>query len=123
MKTVLKNESRPMRVNVFFLQKVTDIINRQISDPGLSPGSIAKELGMSVSQLNRKINAATGYSTNAYIIQLKVNHAKKQLVHFDKNIGEVAKTCGFIDLAYFSRTFKRHTGVTPSHYRNFVQRT
>ena len=121
MKTVLKNESRPMRVNVFFLQKVTDIINRQISDPGLSPGSIAKELGMSVSLLNRKINAATGYSTNAYIIQLKVNHAKKQLVHFDKNIGEVAKTCGFIDLAYFSRTFKRHTGVTPSYYRNFVQ--
>ena len=123
MKTALKNETRPMRVKMFFLQKVTDIINQKISDPGLSPGSIAKELNMSVSQLNRKINAASGYSTNAYIIQLKVNHAKKQLVHFDKNIGEIAKNCGFIDLAYFSRTFKRHTGVTPSHYRNFVQRT
>ncbi|HOI78868.1 MAG TPA: AraC family transcriptional regulator, partial [Petrimonas sp.] len=102
MKTALKNETRPMRVNMFFLQKVTDIINQKISDPGLSPGSIAKELNMSVSQLNRKINAASGYSTNAYIIQLKVNHAKKQLVHFDKNIGEIAKNCGFIDLAYFS---------------------
>lgn len=121
MKTTPRCESRPMRVNMVFLQKVTDIINQKISDPGLSPSSIARELNMSISQLNRKINAASGYSTNAYIIQLKVNHAKKQLVQFDKNIGEVAKTCGFIDLAYFSRTFKRHTGVTPSYYRNFIQ--
>ncbi|HHT30857.1 MULTISPECIES: helix-turn-helix domain-containing protein [Petrimonas] len=120
MKTVLKNETRSMRANMYFLQKVTDMINQRISDPDLSPGSIAKELNISVSQLNRKINAASGYSTNAYIIQLRLNHAKKQLIQCDKNIGEIAKICGFADLAYFSRTFKKHTGVTPSYYRNFV---
>jgi two-component system sensor histidine kinase ChiS len=102
MKTVLKNETRSMRANMYFLQKVTDMINQRISDPDLSPGSIAKELNISVSQLNRKINAASGYSTNAYIIQLRLNHAKKQLIQCDKNIGEIAKICGFADLAYFS---------------------
>lgn len=105
---------------MYFLQKVTEIINHEISNPALSPSLIANELKISLSQLNRKINAASGYSTNAYILQMKINHAKKLLLHFDKNIGEVAKSCGFNDLAYFSRTFKRLTGVTPTYYRNFL---
>ncbi|HBG80680.1 MAG TPA: AraC family transcriptional regulator, partial [Porphyromonadaceae bacterium] len=39
----------------------------------------------------------------------------------DKNIGEVAEACGFLDVAYFSRIFKKITGVTPTAYRNLPQ--
>jgi len=104
-------------VNVDFLRHVTDIIYREMKNPDFSSGKLAQELAISVSQLNKKLNAATGYPASTYILQVKLSHAKKILTSHNKTIGEVAAECGVYDVNYFSRVFKKQTGVTPTQYK------
>lgn len=100
-----------------FLRQVTDIIHREIRNPEFSPKMLADELAMSLSQLNRRLNSVAGKPSSTYILQVKMAHAKKILASQHKAIGEVAAECGIYDVNYFSRIFKKHTGVTPTQYQ------
>ena len=104
-------------INMNFLQRVTDIVYCEMRNPDFSPSALADKLCLSISQLNRKMTAICGYNPSAYILNLRINKAKKILASQDIPIAEVADECGFSDLAYFSRTFKKQTGVSPSQYR------
>ncbi|WP_339116175.1 ATP-binding protein [Petrimonas sp.] len=122
MKAVLEEGSKePMDANMIFLHNVTNLIFKKISNPNLGPQQIADSLNISPSQLNRKVNAISGFSSSAYILHVKIDYSKKLLAKRDKNIGEVAEACGFLDVSYFSRIFKKITGVTPTAYRNLPQ--
>ena len=111
-----KNEIND-NVTMGFLRHVTDIIYREMKNPDFSSKMLAQELAMSVSQLNKKLNATTGYPASTYILQVKLAFAKKILASQNKTIGEVAAECGVYDVNYFSRVFKKQTGVTPSQYK------
>ncbi|MDD4158621.1 MAG: helix-turn-helix transcriptional regulator, partial [Proteiniphilum sp.] len=100
-----------------FLRHVTDIIYREMKNPEFSPKKLADELAISLSQLNKKLNATTGFPSSTYILQVKLAHAKKILSFQNKTIGEVATECGIYDVNYFSRIFKKQTGITPSQYK------
>ncbi len=104
-------------LDVGFLRHVTDIIYREMKNPDFSSTLLAQELAISVSQLNKKLNAATGYPASTYILQVKLAYAKKILSSQNKTIGEVAADCGIYDVNYFSRVFKKQTGVTPTQYK------
>ena len=103
--------------NMKFLQNVTSIIHTELNNPNLNSTFLAEKMAMSVSQLSRKINGITGYSTISYVLQLKLNKAKKMLTNENVSITEVSDACGFYDASYFSRVFKRKFGVSPSHYQ------
>ena len=100
-----------------FIQKISEIIHSEINNSDLSPQMIADRMYISASHLNRKIKAITDFSTSGYILNLRLNRAKKLLITTQKHIGEVAMDCGFNDFAYFSRTFKKEFGITPSQYQ------
>lgn len=112
-----KDKSIQEDVNLDFLQKTTDIVYSGLKNPDFSPTDIANKLNLSTSQLNRKLNAVSGYAASSYILKLRIDLAKKKLAYDDKPIGQIAEECGFFDVAYFSRIFKKHTNVTPSQYR------
>ncbi|WP_019423065.1 AraC family transcriptional regulator [Paenibacillus sp. OSY-SE] len=59
----------------------------------------------------------TGKTFNDYLIDLRVRKAAEWLVETDMSVTEICFGVGFNDLAYFSRMFKRHTGVSPSQYK------
>ncbi|MEQ7051276.1 helix-turn-helix domain-containing protein [Paenibacillus alvei] len=59
----------------------------------------------------------TGKTFNDYLIDLRVSKAAHWLVATDKSVTEICFGTGFNDLAYFSRMFKRHTGMSPSKYK------
>jgi DNA-binding response OmpR family regulator/two-component sensor histidine kinase len=103
--------------NLKFLQTITNIIHSEINNSELNSAFLADKMAMSISQLSRKINGITGYSTISYVLQLKLNKAKKMLTNVDKPVAEVADACGFYDTSYFSRVFKKEFGVSPSHYQ------
>lgn len=118
MRTIFKEDTPPVKdVNMEFLQKTTDIIYREMHNPDFSSIALAEKLCISPSQLNRKLNAVSGYTSSLYITNLRVDYAKKKLMSEDKSIADIAAECGFYDAAYFSRIFKKHTNVTPSQYR------
>lgn len=121
---VLKEEKAASceNINTDFLIHVTDIIHREMKNPDFSSVKLAQELAISVSQLNRKLKSATGYPSSVYILQVKLNHARKLLTTQNKTIGEVATECGIYDVNYFSRVFKKYTGVTPTQFKRLPQK-
>ena len=118
MRTLLKGDiSQEKDVSIEFLQKATDIVYSEIHNPRFTTVSLAERLCVSPSQLNRKLNAVSGYTPSLFIMNLRITCAKKKLASSDKPIGQIAEECGFYDLAYFSRIFKKMTHVSPSQYR------
>ncbi len=118
---VLENQTTPTELandaNFEFLQKVTDIIYREIKNNEFFPHGLASEMFISPSQLNRKIKSISGLNATNYVLMVRLNRAKKMLTTSQKPIGEIAMDCGFGDFAYFSKTFKKEFGITPSKYQ------
>lgn len=105
-----------------FLERVTNIIYREITNTDNLIEVLSQEICLSTSQLNRKIKAITGMTTSNYILMSRLNKARKQLTNSRKPIGEVAMECGFNDFDYFSRSFKKEYGVTPTTFQRFPDR-
>lgn len=124
-RTVLKEEKARYCDNIHtnFLRRATDIIYREMKNPDFTPAKLAQELAISASQLNKKLNVATGYPTSIYILQVKLDYAKKILSTQNKTIGEVAAECGIYDVNYFSRVFKKHNGITPTQFKRLPPKT
>lgn len=106
-----------MKIDTEFLDRITTIIYREILNTENLIEVISSELCLSSSQLNRKIKLMTGMTTSNFILKTRLNRARKQLSVTQKQIGEVAMDCGFNDFAYFSRSFKKEFGMTPSSFQ------
>ena len=102
-----------------FLNKVTDGVHLLMKQKEVTVTAIASNLCMSTRQFQRKITAITGETPSAYIMQLRIKQAKKLMTSGgDMNITQVAEECGFEDASNFSRTFKKHCGMTPTQFMN-----
>ncbi|HTP67313.1 MAG TPA: helix-turn-helix domain-containing protein [Dongiaceae bacterium] len=77
----------------------------------------AKRVGMSVRNFVRRFKQATGDSPIVYLQKVRVAAAKRMLESRHRNIEEVSDAVGYQDLAFFRAIFQRHTGVSPSAYR------
>jgi AraC family transcriptional regulator, transcriptional activator of pobA len=76
---------------------------------------LARETGYQADYLNRRFKEVTGLTLIQQRDALRLDRAKR-LIRQGLSIGDVAERVGFDDANYFSRWFKRHTGVPPSHY-------
>ena len=105
------------KIDPLFLQRVTSLIYREITNTDNIIEAISSELCISSSQLNRKVKLMTGMTTSHLILETRLKKAKKQLTLTQKPIGEIAMECGFNDFAYFSRSFKKEFDMTPSAFQ------
>ena len=83
----------------------------------ISIQSIAKDLGLDRSYLHRLFKAATGFSPQEYLLDLRIRKACSLLVKTDLSVAIIALSVGYEDTLYFSRLFKRKKGISPSSYR------
>lgn len=77
----------------------------------------SRRLYMSYSYFSRKFKEITGKSFKSYLTVTRVNHAEKALLTTEKPITQIAIECGFNNLAYFSATYKKIKGISPSSVR------
>jgi AraC-like DNA-binding protein len=78
-------------------------------------------LGVSTSHLNSVFKSYTAMTPYQYFISIKIRKAKEMLESGDWSIKEVAFRLGFDDQYYFSRLFKKKTGISPSRWGAFVR--
>jgi signal transduction histidine kinase/DNA-binding response OmpR family regulator len=99
-----------------FLQKVKTIILNHLANEKLSVDVVAKEIGLSRSQLFRKMTALTGSSINELIRSFRLQKAAQLLEQKWGPVSQVAYEVGFSNLSYFTKCFKEVYGVLPSEY-------
>lgn len=100
-----------------FVNRVASEIEKHLSDESFSVEQLAKNLFMSYSQVQRKLNAVIGMSPNQYIKFLRLEKSKQLLNTTDETIMNISMTCGFSDPSYFGKVFKQEYGVTPQEWR------
>ncbi len=89
-------------------------IDRHYADPIPLP-QLARQAGLSESQLTRAFRAAVGLPPHAYQLNLRLLRARR-LLAAGLPIAEVAGATGFADQSHLTRLFKRMAGVTPGQY-------
>lgn len=89
----------------------------------LSVSDYARILQVTPNYLNKTVKAHTRRTAIDWIEIARLNVAKKLLKDNEVSIAEVARLAGLEDQSYFSRFFKKRTGLTPSEYRSGKQKT
>lgn len=97
-----------------FLSKVLRVIETHLDDESFSIEELGRALGMSRSQLHRKIKALTDQSPSVFLRTVRLQHAYQLLERKTGNVSEIAFRVGFSNLPYFSRTFSNQFGFPPS---------
>lgn len=83
----------------------------------LTRESLAAMVYLTPDYLSHLFKRETGFSLTNYIIYERIEEAKRMLAGTDKSVSEIATRCGFQNISYFSRQFRRFTGVTPREFR------
>ena len=99
-----------------FLEELTQTIERYIEDTSLNYQILCKEMGMSKTQLYKKLRALTGKSVHEIIKEVRLKKAAELLYQEEYSISEVASKVGFKHLANFSTHFKTFFGQPPSQF-------
>ena len=88
----------------------------------ISVEEICKTLKYSRSYLSKIFKSASGYTILEYILTQKVREAKKLIRKGSYNFTQISDMLAFDNPHYFSRVFKRITNMTPSEYKNSVNK-
>ncbi len=82
--------------------------------------SLSRVVFLSQAYISRIFHKETGSSFNDYLNTVRVGHSKIMLRKQSLRIADIALSVGFEDQSYFTKVFKRHTGMTPGHYRERI---
>ncbi len=99
-----------------FLLRLTEVIDQRMEDVSFGTDDLCRAMGMSRSQLYRKVSAVTGKSVQEFVKLYRLSRAAEMLGAHDHTVTEVANLTGFKYIQSFSRSFKEHYGCTPSQY-------
>ncbi len=100
-----------------FLQKIRAVVEAHLSDADFEMPQLERALGMSRSQIFRKVRALTGRSPSLYMRSVRLHRAKELLQTSRMSISEIAYEVGFATPAYFSTAFQEEFGAPPSAMR------
>ena len=92
-------------------------IESHLSDE-LDRDTLAAMVYLNADYLSHLFKKDTGSSLINYIIDRRIAHSKELLAKGEMSIRDIAITCGFQNISYFSRQFKKSTGMTPRQFKN-----
>lgn len=114
-----KKEDNSIHIKSFdekFLEKLETIVKEQLSDTDLSVETISGKIGISRSQLQRKLKQLTNQNPSEYIKTTRLKYAASLLASKKLTISEVTYAAGFSSLSHFSNSFKEYYGMSPTKY-------
>ena len=115
LSTSLVEDNREKRV--FPFGEILEYLNKNFTRR-VSVAELARMSIYSQSAFQRKFKNYTGYSVTEFLLRKRITLAQKLLgEETERSIGEIGYECGFLDANYFSRSFRKITGLTPKEYR------
>lgn len=103
------------------VQQCRLLIHEHLADPQLSVQKLAEALHCSADYLSFLFHEQSGETIIHFIHRRRIEHARYLLAESRMNISEIARASGFADAGYFSRIFRRLTGLAPRAYRHLLQ--
>ena len=101
------------------LQHILVEIRAGFATPGFSPHAVAHKLGVTPRYVQNLLQE-TGSSFTERVLEFRLQRACAMLAdmrHDRMKIGEIAEACGFNEIPYFNRRFRRRFGASPTQYR------
>jgi AraC-like DNA-binding protein len=98
------------------MDRIVKAINENISDSEFKVDQLCAQVGISRSQLHRKIKEIAGIPTADFIRNIRLNQAARLLREHKASVADVAYNTGFANQTHFSTVFKKYFGMSPSDY-------
>jgi signal transduction histidine kinase/DNA-binding response OmpR family regulator len=114
--TLNKGNQRISHEYKIFLEKCIAIVENHLDDDDFSVKTLLKEMGMSHSNLFRKVKSVSGQSVNVFIRFIRLRKAAEMFINTNYNVNETALMVGINDIRYFREQFNKLFGMNPSEY-------
>ncbi len=101
-----------------YVMRAIDYISEHFSNNELNITEIADYIGVSEGHLSHIFKKETDYTVANYIIRFRMREAARLLKDCSNKVYEVADRVGYKDITYFSSTFKKIVGISPSEYQD-----
>ena len=98
------------------IKKVLRYIDDNLSEE-LNNDKLSELIAVSESVLLKSFKQTIGLSPMQYVLKQRIDKARYLIITTDKKISDIANECGFNDMSYFSKTFKRYFKVSPTEYK------
>lgn len=110
------NETTVESFDTRMLNKAIEVIEKNLSDRLFGVEKMAKEMGMSRTNMHRKLKSLTGFPASELIRNIRLRKAAALILNKADSISQISISVGFEDQSYFSKIFKKQFGVPPSEY-------
>jgi signal transduction histidine kinase/ligand-binding sensor domain-containing protein/DNA-binding response OmpR family regulator len=100
-----------------FINRVMTFVEENISNSDFTVEMLARECGLGRMELNKKLKALVGFTTNAFIRNIRIKRAAQLLKRNMYSVSEIMYEVGFNDAQYFREAFKKQIGLTPTSYK------
>jgi len=114
--TLKKSDARISAEYKDFLERCISIVENNLDTDTFNIKVLAAEIGMSHSNLYKKVKSISGHSVNAFIRFIRLRRAAVLLLSTDCNVNEAAFGVGINDMRYFRVQFAKLFGMNPSEY-------
>ena len=107
-------------VNRNFIEKAKNFINANFAVRELNLNMVAESVHISPAYLSQLFKQVTGESCIEYITKARINESRRLLKDTTLKTYEIAEMVGYSDSQYFSTSFKKIVGTSPTNYRNMI---
>ena len=104
-------------MNKEFIQKITDLVEANLSNEKFGVEDLIREMGMSHSNLHRKLKSITNQTISQFIREVRLKKARELLLDEELTVAEVSYSVGFGSPTYFNKCFHEYFGYTPGELR------
>lgn len=98
------------------MERIMKVVNENLSDSDFNVEKMCDEVGVSRTQLHRKLKEMTGVPTSEFLRNIRLNEAARLIRERKINITQVSYMVGFANNSHFSTAFKKYFGMSPTEY-------